>query len=56
VAINTAERCSANLYRYWKQHLQPGRFAFTARIINYSDGKPGDRRIVFRLAKNTMEA
>ncbi len=30
------------IYVYWKDNLQSGGFGFSARIINYPDGKPGD--------------
>jgi len=30
------------IYAYWKDNLQPGGFGFSARIINYPGGMPGD--------------
>ncbi|HTW27271.1 MAG TPA: hypothetical protein VME92_09105 [Acetobacteraceae bacterium] len=30
------------VYEYWEQNLRPGGFAFSARIINYPGGMPGD--------------
>ena len=29
-------------YDYWKAHMQPNGFKFSARIIDYPDGKPGN--------------
>ncbi len=40
--VRTMPRGAALVYEYWKQHLQPGGFGFSARIINYPGGKPGD--------------
>ena len=30
------------VYAYWKENLRPGGFKFSARVINYPGGKPGD--------------
>src|SRR5215213_11225329 len=30
------------VYDYWKEHLKPGGFKLSARILNYPGGKPGD--------------
>ncbi|WP_270935827.1 hypothetical protein [Falsiroseomonas oryzae] len=30
------------VYEWWETKLKPGGFGFTARIINYPDGMPGD--------------
>jgi hypothetical protein len=30
------------VYKYWKQELAPGGFSFTARIVNFPGGMPGD--------------
>lgn len=44
------------VYDYWKENLRPGGFAFTARIINYPGGKPGDVGLFFSWPRSTMEA
>jgi hypothetical protein len=35
------------LYDYWKNHLRSGGFRFSARVINYPGGKPGDVGLFF---------
>ncbi|MCW3474669.1 hypothetical protein [Limobrevibacterium gyesilva] len=44
------------IYEYWKSHLQPGGFGFSARIINYKGGMPGDIGLFFSWPKSAMEA
>ena len=44
------------VYRYWKEHLQPGGFGFSARIINYPDGMPGDVGLFFSWPKDSDES
>ena len=44
------------IYEYWKENLQPGGFTFTARIINYPGGMPGDVGLFFSWPKSAMEA
>jgi hypothetical protein len=43
------------VYDYWKQNLKPGGFGFSARIINYPDGKPGDVGLFFAWPKSGLE-
>ncbi len=43
------------VYEYWKSNLKPGGFRFTARIINYPDGKPGDVGLFFSWPKDSTE-
>jgi hypothetical protein len=43
------------VYDYWKQSLKPGGFGFSARIINYPDGKPGDVGLFFTWPKSGLE-
>jgi hypothetical protein len=43
------------VYEYWKKNLKPGGFAFTARIINYPGGKPGDVGLFFSWPKSAMD-
>jgi hypothetical protein len=44
------------VYDYWKQNLKPGGFGFSARIINYPDGKPGDVGLFFTWPKGGLES
>jgi len=43
------------VYDYWKANLKPGGFQFTARIINFPGGKPGDVGLFFSWPKSAME-
>jgi hypothetical protein len=43
------------VYDYWKAMLKPGGFGFSARVINYPGGKPGDIGLFFTWPKNTVE-
>jgi hypothetical protein len=44
------------VYDYWKANLKPGGFSFSARIINYPGGKPGDVGLFFGWPKSALEA
>jgi hypothetical protein len=44
------------IYDYWKENLKPGGFEFSARIINYPAGKPGDVGLFFSWPKSALEA
>jgi hypothetical protein len=43
------------VYDYWKQNLRPGGFGFSARIINFPEGKPGDVGLFFTWPKGGLE-
>ena len=43
-------------HEYWKQHLQQGGFGFTARVISYPGGKPGDIGVFITWPKSPAEA
>jgi hypothetical protein len=43
------------VYDYWMTNLKPGGFAFSARIINYPGGKPGDVGLFFTWPKSGFE-
>jgi len=43
------------VYDYWKANLKPGGFNFTARIIDYPGGMPGDVGLFFSWPKSLME-
>jgi hypothetical protein len=44
------------IYNFWKEELKPGGFKFSARIINFPAGKPGDVGLFFTWPKNALEA
>jgi hypothetical protein len=44
------------VYTYWKQNLKPGGFQFTARIISYPGGVPGEVGLFFTWPRSAMEA
>jgi hypothetical protein len=44
------------VFDFWKQELRPGGFGFSARIINYPGGKPGDVGLFFSWPKSAMDA
>jgi hypothetical protein len=35
------------VYQYWKEDLKPGGFQFSARIVSFPHGKPGDVGLFF---------
>jgi hypothetical protein len=43
------------VFDYWKANLRPGGFSFSARIINYPGGMPGDVGIFFGWPKSSLE-
>lgn len=53
--INTMPKGAALVYDYWRTHLRPGGFGFSARITNYPDGKPGDIGLFLSWPKSSME-
>jgi hypothetical protein len=53
--IQTMPRGVHEVYLYWKDHLKPGGFKFSARIINYPDGKPGDVGLFFSWPKDSIQ-
>jgi hypothetical protein len=42
------------VYDYWKQHMEPGGFKLSARIINFPGGKPGDVGLFFSWPKDLL--
>jgi hypothetical protein len=44
------------VYDFWKEKLKPGGFGFSARIINYPGGKPGDVGLFFSWPKSALDA
>jgi len=44
------------VYDYWKTNLKPGGFQFSARILNYKEGRPGDIGLFFAWPKNAPDA
>jgi hypothetical protein len=43
------------VFDYWKDNLKPGGFSFSARIIDYPGGMPGDVGIFFGWPKTSMD-
>jgi hypothetical protein len=54
--LSTLPKGVRPIFAYWKQNMEAGGFRFTARVINYPDGKPGDVGLFFAWPKSTMEA
>jgi hypothetical protein len=44
------------VFNYWKVNLKPGGFGFTARIISYPGGMPGDVGLFFSWPKSASDA
>ena len=42
-------------HEYWKQHLKPGGFGFTARVVSYPGGKPGDIGVFITWPRSPVE-
>jgi hypothetical protein len=53
--LATLPKGARPIYEYWKSRLQPGGFGFTARIINYPGGVPGDVGLYFSWPKSAAE-
>ncbi len=44
------------VHDYWRTSLKPGGFEFSARILNYKEGRPGDIGLFFSWPKNAPDA
>ena len=44
------------IYQYWNANLRPGGLGFSARIINYKGGIPGDVGLFFSWPKSAVVA
>jgi hypothetical protein len=44
------------VYNFWKESLEPGGFAFSARIVSYRDGVPGEVGLFFSWPKSALDA
>jgi hypothetical protein len=53
--LETVPQGVRQVYDYWKDNLRPGGFKFTARIINYPGGKPGDLGLFFSWPRGNMD-
>lgn len=53
--IATMPRGAALVYGYWEKHLKPGGFGFSARIINYPGGMPGDVGLFLSWPKSSLD-
>jgi hypothetical protein len=45
--LETVPQGVRKVYEYWKDNLRPGGFKFTARVIDYPGGKPGNVGLFF---------
>lgn len=50
--IDTLPKGVRVVYEYWKKNMEPGGFKFSARIINFPGGKPGDVGLFFSWPKD----
>ncbi len=55
VWLATLPRGVLTIYAYWTDNLQSGGFGFSARIINYPGGLPGDVGLFFSWPKAAVE-
>ncbi len=53
--IDTLPKGVRVVYDYWKRNMEPGGFKFSARIINFPGGKPGDVGLFFSWPKSLSE-
>jgi hypothetical protein len=53
--LETLPKGARLVYDYWKEHLKPGGFKFSARIISYPGGIPGDVGLFFSWPKSETE-
>jgi hypothetical protein len=44
------------VYQYWTENLRAGGFQFSARIVSFADGRPGDVGLFFTCPESTLEA
>jgi hypothetical protein len=54
--LTTLPAGAHHVYDFRKQNLRTGGFGFSARIINYPGGMPGDVGLFFTWPKSTLEA
>ena len=53
--LATLPKGARQIFDHWQAHLKPGGFDFTARIINYPGGMPGDVGLFFSWPKSAVE-
>jgi hypothetical protein len=46
----------SKVYDSWRENLKPGGFKFSARVIDYPGGKPGNVGLFFSWPKSELEA
>ena len=54
--LETLPKGARVAYNYWTEHLKPGGFKFSARIISYPGGVPGDVGLFISWPKSELEA
>jgi hypothetical protein len=55
VWLATLPKGVLTIYAYWKDNLQSGGFGFSARMINYPGGMPGDVGLFFSWPRAAVE-
>jgi hypothetical protein len=53
--LDTLPAGARRVYDYWKANLKPGGFEFSARIINFPGGMPGDVGLFLSWKKSSEE-
>lgn len=54
--LATLPNAARLIFRWWKDNLRNGGFAFSARIINYPGGMPGDVGLFISWPREAVEA
>jgi hypothetical protein len=55
VRLDTLPAGAHRVYDYWRSNLKPGGFEFSARIINFPGGMPGDVGLFLSWQKSSEE-
>ena len=53
--LRTLPSGARQIYDYWKAHLKPGGFGFSARLISFNDGLPGDVGLFFSWPRSSSD-
>jgi hypothetical protein len=43
------------VYQYWTENLRAGGLPFSARIVSFADGRPGDVGLFFTSPESALE-
>lgn len=52
--LKTLPHGAQPIYEYWKSELRPAGFGFSARILDFPDGKPGNIGLFFTWPKSSL--